>query len=66
MYLNVDCILIKTTIVVINSEDFDNISRYLFSNVYPIHILESKNGKIFKEIFLNKMIISTLVGTILY
>ena len=25
-----------------NSEDFYNISRFLFSNVYPTHILESK------------------------
>ena len=41
---NVNCVFIKTTIVGMNPEEFDNISLYLSSNVYPIHILESKNS----------------------
>ena len=51
MFLNVDCVLIKTTIVGMNSEEFDNISRYLSSNVYPVNILESKNSSHVKKNF---------------
>ena len=76
---------LKQQFVGMNSEEFDNISRYLSSKVYPIHILENKNsshvkknfrvradqfpigenGKIFKVNFLNKMVITTFVGTFL-
>ena len=35
---------LKQQFVGMNSEEFDNISRYLSSNVHPIHILESKNS----------------------
>ena len=34
-----------------NAEEFDNISRYLSSNVYPTHILESKNSSHAKKNF---------------
>ena len=33
------------------AEEFDNISRYLSSNVYPTHILESKNSSHAKKNF---------------
>ena len=42
---------LKQQFVGMNSEEFDNISRYLSLNVYPIHILESKNSSHAKKNF---------------
>ena len=42
---------LKQQFVGMNSEEFDNISRYLSSNVHPIHILEIKNSSHGKKNF---------------
>ena len=34
-----------------NTKEFENMSRYLSSNVYPTHILESKNSSHVKKNF---------------
>ena len=44
MYFILIVLTLKQQFVGMNSEEFDNISRYLSLNVYPIHSLESKNN----------------------